>query len=239
MFKNLLDKLLDTLYPPSCVYCGERGHIVCESCSSLLTQAWSIRCPLCRRAVRECSCYAPADTDGYIALLPYGHPAVKKLIFALKDGGSRSACVLLADSMANVVRTRGWDISAVCHVPRDGRNVRHYGFDQAKLLARELSAILGIPHVPLLRRRGRRLQQKRLDIDGRRLNASGVYSSRPCEGERVLLVDDIITTGATISECAAALKLSGADRVYAASAALTLPEREGLIKRKEHENAPI
>jgi len=104
-------------------------------------------------------------------------------------------------------------------VPLSGRNHRNRGYNQADLLARQLGRFLGLPVAEVLRRpHAARPQSLTQDAAARRKNVEGAFSLRRgvnVEGERVLLVDDVATTGATLDACARALRLAGAKGVAA------------------------
>lgn len=86
--------------------------------------------------------------------------------------------------------------------------------DQAECLARLFAALRGLSFEPLLKRQGRPRPQKKLSAAKRRANVVGTFAPlRAMEGETVLLIDDIVTTGSSVSECARVLKRAGAQRV--------------------------
>jgi predicted amidophosphoribosyltransferase len=114
--------------------------------------------------------------------------------------------------LAAQVRREGLTASVLTWVPGRRRDIRRRGFDHARELARRLAGELGIEALPLLGRRLDRPDQAGLSAKDRRSNLLGSFLSRPSP-ERVALVDDLITTGATATACALALKGAGATRV--------------------------
>jgi predicted amidophosphoribosyltransferase len=134
----------------------------------------------------------------------------------LKYRNARAAVPWLAAAMAAVVDRSG--LQAVTWVPTTARRRRGRGFDQAEVLARAVARRLGLPCVRLLRRgagppqTGRHLAERRL---GPRLTARGRVPST------VLVVDDVVTSGATLAAAAMALRSAGATRVDAVTAAST------------------
>ncbi len=93
------------------------------------------------------------------------------------------------------------------------------GFNQSALVARTAAKRSGLPHRPLLARVRTTRQQARLGAAERQGNVAGAFRSAPLAGERVLLVDDVMTSGATVTECALTLFAAGASRVYVATLA--------------------
>lgn len=117
------------------------------------------------------------------------------------------------------------NINVICPVPLSPVKQRSRGYNQAGILAEDLSRRISIPNVPrILRRRRNTPTQTHLNAGQRRKNVAGVFLSPPdmhpwVYGRCILLIDDVMTTGATLSECAAALKANGAERVLAATLA--------------------
>ncbi len=106
----------------------------------------------------------------------------------------------------------------LCWAPLSKKRLRERGFDQAELLAREVGRLLSVPAVPTLEKTRNTSPQSELEeASARRANAQGAYSLLPGAGligRRVVLVDDVVTSGATLSACAALLCQAGAERVY-------------------------
>lgn len=107
-----------------------------------------------------------------------------------------------------------WQVDVVCAVPLHWQRYLSRGYNQAALLARHLAKLQHVPYQPLLSRRRATQQQAKLDADARLANISGAFVSQPASGKRVLLVDDVLTTRATTTECALALLEAGATCVY-------------------------
>ena len=135
--------------------------------------------------------------------------AARDLVLALKLRAQRDAAVPLADAVVAELRAAGTEAAVVTWVPTRARDRRARGFDHAEVLARLVAGSLGLPVIGLLRRVDARPDQAGLSAAERRTNLRGAFASRPCAGS-VLLVDDLVTTGATGSACACALKGAGA-----------------------------
>lgn len=203
-----LDWLLALLYPPKCVICQKllaRGEQeICADCFESL--------PNFEGAAPEVSfCDAISVTFFYEG--------------ALRDSFLRykfSGCDFYADTygrwLAGRVReTLGAEFDCVSWVPVSRKRLRRRGYDQAELLAREVSKELSLPLVRALQKHAERGPQSHLhDAAARRENAQGAFSAYPgasLAGKEILLIDDIVTTGATLSECCRVLKTAGAKRV--------------------------
>jgi ComF family protein len=128
---------------------------------------------------------------------------------------------VLAGPMASLLADAAkWTpVDLIVPVPLSGLRKRTRGYNQAELLARSLAAELGVPAQPrsLVRKQHTPPQARSADAESRRRNVAGAFACREASlaGRRVLLVDDVTTTGATLGACATALKLAGATSVHA------------------------
>lgn len=144
--------------------------------------------------------------------------APRSLILALKLQGARSAAAPLAVAVAQECRRAGVGATMVTWVPARAADRRRRGFDHAEVLARGVGSALGLPVVGALARRGQQADQAGLGRDERAANVGGAFvGSRLLDGP-ILLVDDLVTTGATAAACATALRASGASAVEVAVA---------------------
>ncbi len=139
--------------------------------------------------------------------------APRSLVLALKVRGARSAAEPLADAMAGACRRGGVDARWITWVPARRDDARRRGFDHAEVLARGVAERLGLPAIPLLVRRGRQADQAGLSRLERLANLAGAFHATATPKGGVLLVDDLLTTGATARACAGALSSAGADVV--------------------------
>lgn len=213
---GLGEGVLELLFPRKCAFCGrllEREDApVCAACAAALPRTGDTarKLEFIPRAV------APLYYEGTVrrALLRYKFHAV--------PARGRVFGAMVAEEL----RRRGdTEFDLVTWAPLSDRRRRRRGYDQARILAEAVGESLGIPALPLLRKVRHNRPQSHLRTEAlRRANVSGCYAAlRPNEtaGKRVLLVDDIITTGATVSECARMLLMAGADKVFAAAVACT------------------
>ena len=127
------------------------------------------------------------------------------------------------------------DIDLITWVPLSKRKLRRRGYDQAELVAKELSKIMGIPLVCTLKKiRNNKSQHTIKNEAQRRANVIGAYESIEdidIWNKNVLLVDDVLTTGSTLSECARTLKVAGVNEVFVATIAKTPPKRKKRLKK--------
>jgi predicted amidophosphoribosyltransferase len=136
----------------------------------------------------------------------------RALVLGLKLEGRRDAAPPLVHALAAAVAHTGLLGEVVTWVPGRPPDIRARGFDHAELLARLVAPRIGLPARPLLVRRRSPPDQAGLSAAERRRNLIGAFGARPCAG-RVIVVDDLITTGATARACAAALRSAGAEVV--------------------------
>ena len=189
------------LGPARCAGCGARSGWLCGPC---------------------CVDARPARTDVVIndvartvAVWAYeGGP--RGLVLALKVRSLRGASEPMIEALAVRCRTGRVAADVVTWVPARRRDISHRGFDHAAVLARGVAERLGLPCDALLERRGWQPDQAGLDRTRRLVNLRDAFVARGRIGGRVLLVDDLMTTGATATACARALRGAGAASVEVA-----------------------
>lgn len=142
------------------------------------------------------------------------------MIHLLKYEGERARAEWCGEEIARVVRSTEWPVDIVVPVPLYRAKERARGFNQSRLIAREAAARLGLEMVDALVRIRETRSQVQLDADQRRENVRGAFvARRPLRAVTVLLIDDVITTGSTLTECAAACRQAGAVSVFATTVA--------------------
>lgn len=203
--------LCDLLYPPKCMLCGR-----------LLRDSEAVLCGRCGHELPEWD-NAPRRVPGYercAAAFVYEEP-IRGSILRFKFHGMQTYAVQFARWMA--VRVRGelrTSFDFVTWTPCSRRRRWTRGFDQAELLAEALARELDLEARPTLEKfRHRPPQSKTKTAAKRRANVQGAYRLLPgadVRGRTVLVVDDILTTGATLGECGRILRQAGAKDLYAA-----------------------
>jgi ComF family protein len=146
---------------------------------------------------------------------PYAGP-LGRAVRALKYRGATRLAGWLGERLAREVADAGWHPTVVSAVPLHSSRRHRRGYDQALLLARHAAAALHVPYRPLLVRTRATASQARLSRGARLQNVAGAFRSEPALGASVLLVDDVLTTGATAAACREALYEAGASRVHLA-----------------------
>jgi ComF family protein len=224
----LLKSLADFIYPPICYGCDtevEEG-LVCEGCRlALFTHELAV-CPKCHRpctrTAETCGqCETPFSLSRVRALGLYV-PPFDKLVQAFKYSGKTKVGELLGRALATLVQQDEVLLAAdaVCPVPLHPARLRERGFNQSLLLAAAVSMSTRIPLAECLTRtRYTPTQTAKADPEKRRKNVEGAFQIRPAAGvagKTVLLVDDVMTTGATLDQAAKALLEGGAASVLGA-----------------------
>lgn len=212
---KLVDGLLDTLFPPKCAFCrrvlrrGESG--MCAECETKLPR---------RENPRE---KGPDFVDAIVSPLEY-KDNVRAALIRYKFNGVTASAGLFGRIVAESVRENlSGEYDMISWVPLSSERLRERGYDQAMLIAMAAALELDDVAVETLRKtRNAAPQSGTESAEARRANISGAYEVIDPElvkGHRVLLIDDIITTGSTVSECARMLGLAGAESVVCASVA--------------------
>lgn len=186
-----------------------------------------LTCPVCRTAgsgpqgcCARCaaSLFAPHIGPFELSLGPYTGP-LERAVRAYKFGGVRRLGQLFGTGVAESLEASAWPVDVLCAVPLHPLRYMQRGYNQSALVARVAARRRGLPYRPLLRRVRSTRQQARLGAAARQRNVAGAFYAAPLSGEGVVLVDDVMTSGATVTECALALFAAGAGRVYVATVA--------------------
>lgn len=187
----------------------------CPGCGGNLGSGAGL-CAVCRDGLRaevSASSTLTREREAHLVSLGRYDARLRRAVRALKYEGSREVALAFAGALAPAV-PREWHPNAVCAVPLHPSREQRRGYNQAELLARAVARELALPCSPLLRRTRATRQQAKLHADARRANLRGAFEAVAAVPPRVLLVDDVLTTGATLRECAAVLRGAGAERVY-------------------------
>jgi ComF family protein len=216
---------LDLVFPPRCAVCGRGGSFLCDACREALPLALPPRCPTCWQRLRgsapcqDCGGHRPAFT-GVRAACAFDGPA-RDLVHALKYKHFRALAQPMALLMARCLREHSVPADVLVPVPLHPVRRRVRGYDQSVLLARELGKAAGLPVAEraIVRRRATPPLARGLGASERRQSVEGAFAVRGDQPEagsrRVLLIDDVTTTGATLDACARALLAGGVTSVWA------------------------
>jgi len=233
----LLDKnlLVHIVLPKRCDLCGDTvtySADICDVCNeSLPFIDLDKRCKKCGCEKTSCCCYRRFHHYKESASAFYYDGCVKTGIIRLKINGYPDGAETFAKYMFETVKNVYGDIlfDMISYVPLSKGTLKRRGFNQSRLLADKLSNALDIPDLPLLEKLYDVNPQRRMTAQQRKANIFGVFDvcrEYDINGKTILLVDDVITTGATVGECAVMLKIYGAAAVYVITAAATKIERQ-------------
>lgn len=215
--------LLEVLFPPRCAGCGRGPWPFCGRCRaglSPLSPPWCRRCGLpLGTEVERCPRCPPPPIVRARAAFAYEGPA-RAAVHRLKFSGHRRVGEALAPAMAAVAEPTP---DVIAWVPLSRRRRAARGYDQAEVLARSVGRALGVPVVGLLVRVEETAPQARRPVVERRGAMRGAFRAVRDPPASVLLVDDVLTTGATAAACAHALVEAGAREVGVLTAARALP----------------
>lgn len=216
---HVIEHIIRTIAPHECVGCGQEGRLLCSICESRLSRAVE-RCYRCHKAAASgvtCStCRRQSKLVSVRAVTTYGGMA-KRLVWRLKFERARAA----GDEVGRLIgaRLQEWNVEnvVIVPVPTATRRVRQRGYDQAVLIARAAASRSDLPYASLLLRLGQRRQvggsrSQRLEQIKDAFRARDVMR---VHGAHIILIDDVLTTGATLEAAAATLKAAGAKKVEA------------------------
>lgn len=213
-------RLLELFFPRRCPFCGgiEPSDLPCGACQKTLP--WLGGAAAGSRVEH-------IEDHVFSALVYQG--AVRDAVLGLKFHGKVARAKPLGVLIAQCAQDHlpgGFDL--VSYPPISAKRLRRRGYDQAQRLAREVARAYGMKETGLLEKTHRPAQSTLADAAARRANILGAYrvkDPRAVAGKRILLVDDVVTTGSTLSECARVLRTAGAEAVYAVTLAKAGPQR--------------
>jgi len=228
-----LATLADLVCPPHCMNCGVRqppGRWLCEECSRDLPRITGPKCAVCSRPydgavdVFLCpNCHGHAMHLDFAVSVMRSKGIVRELIHRFKYGRERQLRRILAGWLCEAFADeRLRDIGAIAFVPLHPARQRERQFNQAEALADAVARAEGLRLVSPLRRVRYTITQTHFDRKQRMRNLRGAFALRQNAGVKdksLLLVDDVLTTGSTLDECARVLLEGGARRVCAITVA--------------------
>ena len=227
-----IQRLLDTIYPPRCVVCQRMGAVVCAQCLNSMHPPDVPLCTHCGATILNAGYSAPAlcpdcaagrgpmHLDGVRVAAAYAG-AARTAVLALKFGGERRVAERLATLMSIPYQCEIHIADMVIPVPLHTNRQRERGYNQAELLARAFARLQGLPvRTDILKRARATEAQTRLSRVERRRNVAGAFAltsptaAAIVSGKRIVLVDDVTTTGSTIDAAAEPLRAAGATSVW-------------------------
>lgn len=245
---GVLDFLVNILFPPHCLICGNPtdGNGLCEDCRGMYLRELFEKCPVCGKSPSDCTCgtqflahtRTSIGTKRYCALCWYrsrtngrdDERVTERMIYGLKNRGlfAEFFAEELYRSLKNLFEAAGetMDGWTLTYTPRSAEKYMECGVDQSEEIGRRLAKKLGIRFVRLFdREKGR--EQKHLTAKERMENAEDslvIRETKIVPGAKYLLLDDIITSGATMETAAKLLYFHGAAAVFPVAVARTMPK---------------
>lgn len=207
--------LLDFFYPNRCPFCDKiipYDEYYCSGCGGFFSSP----------PEKE----GHSFLDGLTAYTSYDTVS-RAFVSEMKDNSNGYALSAAAYMIFKMLTEEDYiaDVDCITCIPMRRKDIQKRGYNQTKLLAKEISGLLGLPFVPLLKKTKDTLEQKKLSAEERKKNIKGAFSlaSKRYDptGKNILIIDDVCTTGSTLSENARTLKSAGAGRVTAAVFAKT------------------
>jgi len=232
-FNNFGRSVLDLFFPPRCAFCSspkvKSDMLLCRECEAKLPYSGALLRE--QRLPSLVGCYSPLLYKG----------SVRQSLLRFKFKGMYSYSETYAKLISKCIDECEVSCDIISWVPVSRLRLHARGYDQAQKIAQELAKLRGLPLERLVRkRRHNRRQSSISDASKRKANVSGVYEClKPqlVEGKCILLVDDIVTTGSTLSSCAETLKAAGAQSVEAVTVARA--EKSGSKHKKDRKEHSI
>lgn len=193
----------DLFFPKFCISCKQEGFWVCRICKP------------CEIVVRDIIGIESSYLDRVVALCEYADNALSELVKLLKYNCIEEVIIEMREILVSAQIDCDWRGAVLVPVPLHPRRERERGFNQARVIARIFADIYHVPLVDIVRRVVYTAQQARLSAVRRRENMSDVFSFifGSVVPQKVILVDDIYTTGSTMRECARVLRDAGVERI--------------------------
>lgn len=221
-------RIAAVFFPERCAACGAvvaPAEGVCAACRDQMPRIGVPICPLCGLEKEWCDCKRRHRHYERVVAPWYYDGKGSDAVLRMKRRGDPVAVAFFAKELADTVRQYYEEIAfdGVVFVPSTRREKRRRGYNPGELVARAVAKELGLPLCAWLVKLTETAPQKTLSAERRGGNLLGVFdvTEDTLEGKTVLLVDDVVTTGATLDECAKMLKIYGAEAVYAATVAAT------------------
>lgn len=223
---------LDWLFPPVCGGCGSPGTRWCVECQKKVQLIIDPMCDVCG---------LPLSYSGLCKRCQQKHPSfqllrswavfenpLQRALHRLKYCRDIGLGEALSDQLAGFVEKLNWSVDMLLPIPLGKKRLRERGYNQVAMIARPLSVQLELEYSPRILARARETRlQVGLSTGERQENVRDAFlaDKRKVEGRSILLMDDVSTTGATLSSAAEALHTSGAQIVYAITVARALPHQ--------------
>lgn len=210
---TMLDDLLNHITPHPCCSCGKIGAVLCQNCKNDIKNEYYEGCIICGRLLYANGCCQECSTS-YKTTWCVGkrHDVLQRVIGCYKFNNMYAAHRVLAELLVDRIGELPPDVCIV-PIPTAPSHIRERGYDHMACIAREMAKRTGCTYCPLLRRIGD-TKQRGKNRSERIRQAKSAFAAKPCAGERILLIDDVVTTGATLEYATRALLSAGAQSVW-------------------------
>jgi competence protein ComFC len=218
---NLERMALSLLFPQWCLGCRKEGEYICNSCRSSLPKIAGPLCPKCGRPQAsgilcpDCISWN-SSIDGIRSPFRF-EGVIREAVHQFKYKNLRALAPTLGAMMADYLQTNPIPGEILVPVPLHPKRWRERGYNQSGLLAKELGKTAGLPVIEdgLMRQKYTPPQAKTLNVVERKKNAIGAFSCHSdLKNKKIIVIDDVSTSGATLDACATVLKTAGADSVW-------------------------
>ena len=225
---------------PKCVCCNEKLDIedvaLCKQCKKIYDDHLLINCSVCSKPLYRCTCPNEYMDSHYIhkhikvyRYKPGLSTPANSLLYSLKRENRRDVLELLSKELASSITTslKSPENYLFTSVPRMRASKNKYVYDHAMELSKATAKLLGAKYKNILVSKAKKLQKKTKSTEERISNASYAlkHVKTDLKGQKIIIIDDIVTTGASISSCATQLKIAGASQVIGASVAITYKDK--------------
>ena len=218
--KRMLQAGLDFFIPPHCMGCGSMGSVWCEQCQLSRCSPQGPSCTTCGipRVFQDCPACSMGLSSFHVAAIAAYRPSLSDALVAFKYRPDVSFAELLAGWAIDKVAELGWQPELIVPVPLNQVRLKQRGYNQVELITSAITSLSSISHGNSILKRVRDTRSQ-VGLDPRSRYTNMVHAFCVDEDllsyERVLLIDDLLTTGATIIACAQALFTAGAEEVNA------------------------
>ena len=236
--KKLIEKPLNLLFPVKCVCCkklsknADGEDILCKECREILNIEAARDCVICKSPPHLCVCKKIEYIDNIIFEYFYFGDKLKQSVYSVKKANLYYINEFFAKGMYNSIkicdRININEIDIITNAPRKKDSIKLYGYNQTEVLAKMIARYAKITYMPILEASELyKIEQKSLDSAHRVINVKNKFTLVKnirkkrdiIKDKNILIIDDIVTTGSTLSECARVIKNIGAKKVYALCAA--------------------